>query len=311
MNRERIPVCLVVGFLGSGKTTLLKRIIERYAGKRLAFIINELSSVDVDGVIIQREYDQVLCLSGGSVFCKCLSGQFIQTLKDLPRALHIPRCEGVVVEASGIADPRVAGKMLHESGLDALYALSNVVAVVDPGNLFALLDKLPNIKAQLMEADSVIINKADIYTQAELNAAEQAVRAINGKAIIFKAVQCNVDIALFEKELISGTAGQYALCTDPNFFSISVDVEGVVDLERLQHGLSAYQETLFRAKGFIRTPGGPVYLDWTPSTVSRFDLPDYDGKFAFVLIGAGEKSAVLKAIAARIASGAFSCASDS
>jgi G3E family GTPase len=311
MSRERIPVCLVVGFLGSGKTTFLKQIIRKYAGKRLAFIINEWSSLDVDGAMIHREHDKVVCLAGGSVFCKCLSGQFIQTLKDLPRALHIPSCEGVVVEASGIADPGVAGKMLRESGLDALYYLSDIVAVVDPGNIAVLLEKLPNIKAQLTAADKIILNKVDVYSGEEVSTAERTVRSRNEHAALCRAVQCDADISLFGKKSQDGFSGNYALCADPNFCSVCAEVKDSIDLDRLQNALNAYQEGLFRGKGFVRGQEGPVYLDWTPSTVSRFELPDYEGKLGFVLIGAGDKLAVLRTIAARIESGAFGVPQDS
>ncbi|MCK5861033.1 MAG: hypothetical protein KAH38_01020 [Candidatus Hydrogenedentes bacterium] len=76
--------------------------------KNIAFIVNEFSPLDADGITMQREHDKVICLPGGSVFCRCLAGQFIQTLKELPVLLDLPQCDGVVVEASGIADPGAA-----------------------------------------------------------------------------------------------------------------------------------------------------------------------------------------------------------
>lgn len=306
MEKKLIPVCLVVGFLGSGKTTLLRHIIATHSDKRLAFVVNEFSSVDVDGAIIQKDHDKVVCLAGGSVFCKCLSGQFIQTLRDLPQALHLPRCDGVVVEASGIADPGVAGQMLHESGLDLLYRLSHVVAVVDPGNIERLLERLPNTRSQLVAADSIIINKRDIYSNGEIDAVERAVSAINRRARIVRSSHCDTDIRFFESRSRVSLSGNYALCADPNFYTETVVPPAHIDIDRLTKALYAWRGDLYRAKGFLLGHAGPVYLDWTPTTVSRFELPDYDGRFAFVLIGAGEKASTIKTIAARMASGAFS-----
>lgn len=306
MEKKLIPICLVVGFLGSGKTTLLRHIIETHSSRRLAFIVNEFSPLDVDGAIIQREHEQVLCLAGGSVFCKCLSGQFIQTLKSLPQALHIPQCEGVVVEASGIADPGVAGRMLFESGLDSIYALSHVVAVVDPGNIARLLEKLPSTHAQLLAADTVLINKSDLYSKRVVITAERVVRSINRHASVLRTSRCEAAIPLFESRSRAAPSGNYALCADPNFFTVTVTPGGAVDLDRLTNALNAWREDLYRAKGFLQGRGGPVYLDWTPSTVTRFEIPDYDGELGFVLIGAGDRASLLRTVAARIESGAFS-----
>lgn len=308
MEKKLIPVCLVVGFLGSGKTTLLRHIIKTHSDKRLAFVVNEFSPVDVDGAIIQKDHDKVVCLAGGSVFCKCLSGQFIQTLKDLPQALHLPMCDGVVVEASGIADPGVAGQMLHESGLDSFYTLSHITAVVDPGNIHDLLQRLPNTRAQLAAADSIIINKNDIYSTREIVTAERAVRDVNGRASVMRSSLCNVDIPFFEGHSKVLPSGNYALCADPNFCTVKTTPPTGIDVDRLSKALNAWRGDLYRAKGFLSGNTGPVYLDWTPTTLSRFDLPDYDGGFAFVLIGPGEKSSTVKTIAARIDSGAFSSA---
>ncbi len=302
----RIPICLIVGFLGSGKTTLLKHIIRTHADKQLAFIVNEFSALDVDGVVIHRDHDKVVCLAGGSVFCKCLSGQFIQTLKGLPQALHIPNCDGVIVEASGIADPGVAAQMLLDSGLDSLYALSAIIAVVDPGNIARLLEELPNIRSQMLAADVILLNKADVYDETTMKQAETLVRSINGRAHLHRATHCAVALTLFQGETKAEVTGTYAACADPNFFSVTANPNAPLHLERLTTAIQSYQDALYRAKGFLLDQSGPVYLDWTPSTSTRFDLPDYQGNFGFVLIGAGNKAPAIKALAARIESGAFS-----
>ena len=49
-----IPVTILHGFLGSGKTTLLRNIIQQASsdGIRLSVIVNDMSELDVDGVLI-------------------------------------------------------------------------------------------------------------------------------------------------------------------------------------------------------------------------------------------------------------------
>ncbi len=76
----RISYVVVTGFLGSGKTTLL-RIIARDASahnKRVAFIVNDLAEIDVDGATLDAERGElstVVRLSSGCICCT-IRGEF-------------------------------------------------------------------------------------------------------------------------------------------------------------------------------------------------------------------------------------------
>jgi G3E family GTPase len=79
-----IPLSLVTGFLGGGKTTLLQRLIEQSDGRRLAYIVNELADADVDGQLLALGEEKIVSIPGGSIFCRCLSGEFLRILESLP-----------------------------------------------------------------------------------------------------------------------------------------------------------------------------------------------------------------------------------
>ena len=51
-----IPITILHGFLGSGKTTLLRNIIQQASSGdiRLSVIVNDMSELDVDGVLISN-----------------------------------------------------------------------------------------------------------------------------------------------------------------------------------------------------------------------------------------------------------------
>ena len=297
---KRIPLCLVVGFLGSGKTTFLKRIVRQYPDKQLAFIVNEFSSLDADGVALQREHDKVICLPGGSVFCRCLAGQFIQTLRELPNMLDLPCCDGVVVEASGIADPAVAPSMMKEEGLDSIYYLSEIVAIVDPENIVRLVTQLPNTRSQLAAADTILINKMDIYSTDIVDAACELIRSINTTATIENTVYCQMPLDLFGGKSTSKSSGGYTASVDQNFATAVATTFAPVDVERLLRAINTLKEELYRAKGFLKSETGAVYLDWTPASHSMFELPDHKGPFGFSLIGAGNKTPAINALASRL-----------
>ena len=85
----RIPLSLVTGFLGSGKTTFLKHMAPRLASRRIVYLVNDFSALDVDGAVLSEIGPNVVSIPGGSIFCKCLVGDFIQHLSGSLAAMRL------------------------------------------------------------------------------------------------------------------------------------------------------------------------------------------------------------------------------
>ncbi|WP_277869852.1 GTP-binding protein, partial [Vibrio sp. 10N.261.52.A1] len=70
-----IPVTILHGFLGSGKTTFLRNILQQteYSGDDLSVIVNDMSELDVDGVLIlntdavSEDQGNFVTISGDSI----------------------------------------------------------------------------------------------------------------------------------------------------------------------------------------------------------------------------------------------------
>jgi G3E family GTPase len=231
-----IPLVLVTGFLGSGKTTLLRRIAERKSDLKLIYLVNEFSPQDVDARLLEAGGLETVSIAGGSIFCQCRVTEFIQHLTMIPERFGANGAPvaGVVVEASGIADPLVIRRMLAETRLDETYGISAIVTVVDPKSFLKLVRTLPNILAQVEAADWVILNKIDQCKLEWLGAARDR-----------------------------SLTGEYAPCADPNYARLALRFRGPVDLRALETALRRAGDAVFRVKGFARVESGTAYVDYS------------------------------------------------
>ena len=308
---KMIPICLVTGFLGSGKTTLLQRIVDRHKEKRLVYLVNEFADVDIDGQRLSVPEDHLLTLPGGSIFCRCLTVQFVQTLRSIEGIFESDHenPDGVVIETSGVADPNVIQQMLHETKLDTVYSLRRVISVADPGNFLILIHTLPNIIRQIEASDLAILNKIDLRPPEEIESAEEKIREIQPRIRIERTQYCDIELDPFAPGVVGAMSGEYALCADPNFAKTAIRAPGRMDWERIKIALDGILPDVYRVKGFVPAASGTLYVDysssgWYEETVS----PEADAPMMeLVLISKGEAGNHAQVIAASIEAGDFNC----
>jgi G3E family GTPase len=258
-----IPLALVTGFLGSGKTTWLARLARTYAargGPPVAFLINEFAGTDADSPHVAPLADITLGVSGGSIFCRCKVTEFLDQLTALPR-LH-PQLGGVVIEASGMADPGAARVMLDESGLDRVYDWRGCVALADPGSLLKVLDTLAAAERQIACADVVLLNKCDLHAETKIAATEAAIRAIHPTVDLRRTVQADCDLDPLALDADRWFDGELTRCADPQVVAVEAALGPVVDPALIADGLAALGDGLLRAKGFLPRPDGWQAVDW-------------------------------------------------
>ncbi len=242
-----IPVCFVTGFLGSGKTTFIQRLVEQYHSKKIVYLVNEFSPKDIDGERLNLPADELVKIPGGSIFCKCLTGQFLKVLRQVSEMA----VDGVVIEASGIANPRVAGDMFKETKLDEVFAIRSIVAIVDPRSFQKLCRTLPNIKEQIAAATQIIINKIDKFSAEKIDETVSSVCKFNSTASILKTEFCKADIDVFADFGVVGSGGDYAKCKDPNFCQVTINVADMESFGELKRKLSLLGDDLYRVKGCV------------------------------------------------------------
>jgi G3E family GTPase len=302
----RIPVALVTGFLGSGKTTFLQRIPARYPSRRLVLLVNEFSDLDVDTARLSADSSaELVSLPGGSIFCRCLASEFIRVLERLAEAK--PRWDGIVIEASGMANPLVIQQLLEEAKLDRAYRLSAIVALADPGTFLKLLRTLPNIPAQIQAADVVLLNKLDLHNDPAIRETEAAIHALNPDARIVRASFAAANIELFGAEPDRSLSGALAPCRDPHYAVCQASVRGPVDVAALSAALVKLGAALYRAKGFLPARGGApwVYLDYSLGRLQTDPVADFSGAPGLTLIVRGRAVERAERFAAAVERGEF------
>lgn len=298
-----IPICLVTGFLGSGKTTFLKHVVSHHADERIVYLINDFSPQDVDGVLLEEVEEDVLSIPGGSIFCRCLVTQFVGNLQTIPERFNSDNnpLKGVVIEASGVANPMVIEQMLSETGLNEVYSLATIVSIVDPGSLPKLVETLPNIRSQVEAADVVLVNKIDLFEPHQVNRAEQIVREIKPQADVVRTVRCQADVDLFPGGGgPRGLEGEYAPCADPNYTRYSLSFEEAVNIDALVADLEALRGEIYRAKGFVPTEDGTAYVDMSDAALTVEDAAHQGAPGGLAIIAHGESSAGVQEFVSRL-----------
>ncbi|HOK05438.1 MAG TPA: GTP-binding protein, partial [Victivallales bacterium] len=252
---NKINIALITGFLGSGKTSFLKNYAKKNKSRRIVYLVNEFSPTDIDSKFLSSEISDIISIPGGSIFCKCLVSEFIKHLREIPQKFH--DIEGVIIEASGIANTNSISKMLLESRLDNIFNLTRILAIIFPDTFLKLLHTLPNIKTQIETADTVIINKIDISTPAKIAESEEKIITINPNCKIIKTLYANTNIELFEKRQKLFTNGEYSSCRDPNYTAFSTDYS--FSKKELELITSKFKNSIYRIKGWINS----TYLDYS------------------------------------------------
>lgn len=269
-----IPVTVIGGYLGSGKTTLLNALLRGDHGRRLAVLVNDFGSINIDADLIIAHGGDTISLANGCICCS-LQDNLGAALYGLATRPDPP--DQVVIEASGVADPSRIGH--YAMSLPSLYLDAVIVAVDAEGIRRQARDKYVGdiVQQQLAAADLLVLTKTDLLTSETVQKVRQWLETEALGVPVVEVVSGKVPPALIlglqSQRPVFGAVPDSAHDAhdhiyanhlhDHRFVQVTYSAAGPLDRATLADAIDALPPGVVRAKGIFYlgdAPGEQVIL---------------------------------------------------
>lgn len=207
-DTKRTPITIITGFLGSGKTTLLNRILSENHGHKIAVIENEFGAVGIDEkLIVTSKFDeeQIIEIMNGCVCCQVREDLATTLCEMKEKYIDTEKIDYIILETTGMADPGpvISTFLIHPDIQEWAY-VDSCITVADGTQIVDQLmdDREEGCENEAVEqvcfADKVFLNKVDLCSEEQLEAAATKIREYNKIVNISRSQFNNKDIPFEE-----------------------------------------------------------------------------------------------------------------
>lgn len=284
-STSAIPVTILTGFLGAGKTTLLNRILTGNHGLRVAVLVNDFGSINVDADLVVGLEDDVMSLANGCVCCS-IRDDLIETVEAVLARPERP--EYIVLEASGVSDPSSIAMTFTDQRFRDMIRLDSLMCLVDAEQLFAAPEQMELKLRQIAFSDMVILNKVDLVDRATVQKVHEWLGSRFRRYRLVEAVNADVPLDI----LLS--VGRFAAaqleteipdhhehgpdCGCPGhdhsaqFMTSFLQSERPVPLSGLRDAIKRLPGEVYRVKGFVLSEEDPDHRIVVQVVGKRIDI---------------------------------------
>ncbi|PHR81281.1 MAG: 4-hydroxytetrahydrobiopterin dehydratase [Colwellia sp.] len=220
VQKSKLPVTVLSGFLGAGKTTVLRHILNNRQGKKVAIIVNDMSEINIDSAMIQNEVslnrsdEKLVEMSNGCICCTLREDLLIEVTK----LAKDGRFDYLVIESTGISEPLPVAETFTFSDEDGISlsdvaTLDTMVTIVDAVNFLKDYEEAYSLQEageslgeedersvsdllvdQVEFADVILISKTDLAEDADIERLKAILKTLNTHARIIPIIQGQIDI---------------------------------------------------------------------------------------------------------------------
>jgi G3E family GTPase len=220
LNKTKLPVTVLSGFLGAGKTTVLSHILNNRQGKKVAVIVNDMSEINIDAAVLKNEVslnhseEKLIEMSNGCICCTLREDLLIEVNKLAASGSF----DYLLIESTGISEPLPVAETFtfaDEDGisLSDVATLDTMVTVVDAVNFLKDYDEAKYLQDtgehlgeedersvadllidQVEFADVILISKTDLVNKASIERLSAILKSLNTEARIVPISQGQINV---------------------------------------------------------------------------------------------------------------------